>query len=353
MTNRQALVLLALMAAAAAACDRAPTAPAVDIASVVESTNPALAADLKPIKSTLPALFREAIATTEAEQGHVGVDALLSNWHDLQNQLKDDGASAERAAIQAKVAAIHTEELKVVLRGLGQPVLTRVLSGLTIDLASAQSRIAAQLHDDEANRANTLATQVRQKLASARGAIVVGDNTNALDQATQAATLLSGLDYYLIEAQRIAGLEALYPRAVDQLKTASTNRPALDALAQVERNSAAAREALRDGNRLDAQHKLEQARAQQINVVLQVFGPQTATDLVHQVEERTSMLRSSLTMLEAGGQDITHYQHMLGEVNDLVKRARSAADAGDAASALDLGSHAAGMLNALQHLTWK
>jgi hypothetical protein len=121
--------------------------------------------------------------------------------------------------------------------------------------------------------------------------------------------------------------------------------------ARVDALDAAARVALRSANRGTAQAKLAAVRAEQIQVVLRVLGAQTATTLVDRVAARAAQTRAVLAELDKNGRDVARYQRMLREANDLNVRAATAITKGDPATALDLGSHAAGLLNALQHLT--
>ena len=353
MVRRLASIGAVTLALGIAACDRAPTDPNLDVEALLAAANPSLSADIKPVGSTLPALFRESVARVEREQGKLGVAAALSGWRELQDQLKTLAARADRSAIQEKVEAIHDEELNIVLRTLGSPVLTRIMTDLSLDYASAEGRILmAQSTGADMTRVRSVNAQIRAKIEAARNAIAAGDYKGALDHASQAATLLSGLDYYLIELQRIGGLETLYPQAVEKLSKRE-DAAARALLARAQQVDAQARTALRSGNRQLAQQKLLQARAQQIDVVLEVAGPRAVRRLVEQVAARGDALRTAITALETNGYDVVRYRRMLNEAADLAQRAGTSADTGDNATALDLGSHAAGMLNALQHLTWK
>ena len=353
--TRANLGLLLVALGFLAACDSAPTDPGVDVEALISANNPGAAASIKPLSSTLPALFRESIAKVEAREGRIGVEALLSDWRNLQNDLKNEAPSLDRATIQAKIQAIHNEELHVVMQTLGTPVLTRVMSDVSVGLAETESQVAlARMGGADLSKIAPVLGQVRDKIASARGLIAGGESQRALDLAAQAATLLSGVEYYLVESRRITGVEGLFPLAVAKL-TADSTAPASarQALKEAQAADALARETLRGADRSAARTRLEHARAQQINVVLQAFGNEAATHLVSQVSARVAIMRATIDSLETAGQDVVRYQRMLREATDLATRAHDAAQKGDAATALDLGSHAAGMLNALQHLTWK
>jgi hypothetical protein len=171
MSLSRLLVALALVAA----CDSAPTDPNFDVEAMISASNPGAASSIKPLTSTLPALFRESIAKVEARDGRLAVEALLSNWRKLQNELKDDAPSMNRAAIQAKIQAIHNEEIQVVLQTLGTPVLTRVMSDVNLGLAETESQISiARQGGASLSNVAPVMDQVRDKAAAARGFISAG-----------------------------------------------------------------------------------------------------------------------------------------------------------------------------------
>ncbi|HEX6559404.1 MAG TPA: hypothetical protein VF021_08070 [Longimicrobiales bacterium] len=350
---RRTLAVIALITLPAVACDRAPTDPNLDVASLIAASGAVANGDLKPVTTTLPALFREAIAITQEQQGRVGVDALLGQWRDLQDDLTRIAPTSDRATVQARLDAIHAEELRIVLRVLGDPVVGRVIADASAGLATAETHLSTSAKPQDALQASAVVAQAREKMAGARAAAAANDLPRALDLGAQAVTLVSGLNFYLVELQRINGLEHLFPKAVAALQDGASNGKAQDLLAAAERSSIAARAALRDGDRQTAQKELDQARADQIDVVLTVLGAGVANQLVSQTARRSALLRDVIGSLDAGGRDVTRLKRMLNEATDLSRRAKLAFDKGDAATALDLGSHSAGMLNALQHLAWK
>jgi hypothetical protein len=349
---RRFLLLMVAAALFGAACDRVPTDPSFNVEYLLNA-DPSVTAGIKPLSSTLPALFREAVREANTRQGRLGADALLSDWRSLQQELKAHAPGSDRAEIQSKLAAIHNEELSIVVSALGNRAVVRTLSDTRVNLAETQAQIANEAaRGIDAGQASVVITQVKEKLNSAERALNAGDNIAALDYGTQAAALLSGLDFYLIETRRIPGLESLYPKAVEKL-SGEPNVSARGLMNDLSQINADARNALRAGDRWVAQAKLKQARDYQIQLVLRVLGAQAATDLVDTVTKRATQLRDSLTVIKAAGVDTRRFERMLNEAADLGSRARAAADKGDLATSLDLGSHAAGMLNALQHLAHK
>jgi hypothetical protein len=143
----------------------------------------------------------------------------------------------------------------------------------------------------------------------------------------------------------------MLPKAWSQLST-STDEKARALLDANKRASEAARTALRAGDREKAQQRLMTVRAQQVQIVLQAFGTQPVDQLLQQVDSRITMMRTALGALLTSGKDVTRYQHMLSEANNLARRAKAAAAKSDYATSLDLASHAAGLLNTLQHVSW-
>lgn len=336
-----------------AACDRTPTDPLFDVESMLAATDPAAAAGIRPLASTLPALFRESIANVEKQGGRPAVEALLSDWRRLQEELKTQAPTSNRATVQEKLAAIHDEELNVVITALSQRVVARVIDETASELAEARTQIAAQRIDGAAlTRIGAVAQEVQLKLAFAERSLSANKHRDALDLASQAAAVLGGLDFYLVEIGRIPGLETFLPQAINKLRQ-DASPAAQTLLAQVEQNDKVAQAALRSGDRVTAQRELGNVRTQQIQLVLSVLGPTTATKLVDQVAARADETRAIVATLDTNTFDVPRYQRMLNEAADLTKRARIAAAAGDGANALDLGSHAAGLLNALQHLIRK
>lgn len=344
--------LLLVFAAGLIACDQPTTAPSVDVQSMITAADPAAAANMQTLQQTLPALFREAVTKVDGESGKEGVDALLSDWRAHQNNLQKRAATADRAFIQRELEAIHNEELRVVYATLGNEAVSRAISETKLSLAESEALLqSARLDGLKTNGAN-IVEQVRAKVRAADALANAGKPVDALDMATQASTILSGLEYYLVEARRIGGIEALYPKAVSAIR-AGHDEAALALLKTTETANEAATAALHSGDRELAHQKLNDARERQIELVVKTLGPTAATTLVENITSRGSALRDSLAALEKSGSDISRYQRMLVEANDLSKRARIAIDKQDYATALDLGSHAAGMLNVLQHLTRK
>lgn len=346
------LLLTALIALSGTACERAPTSPELDdVAALLSPSHPAAAANARIYGATLPALFRESIANVERIEGRRGVDVLLRDWRSLQEDLKNEAPGTGRAAIQEKLAAIHRAELRVVERALGERVVTRVIGEANVALAEANAQITAAIAAGEnMSAAHSVAQQATEKLGRARSALTVSNTREALDAATQAATLVTGLRFYLLESKRVQGLETLYPRAVEQLSAGAAGSDA--DLQAIDALSARTRQALRAGDRSSAHQLLAETRAQQIRLVLRVYGAQAAADLVERVQHAAESTAVKVEIARRAGRDVARIDRMLREARDMHGRAAAALARGDAATAIDLGSHAAGLINAVQHQTW-
>lgn len=330
------LVFLAA-AALAAGCDRTPTG-VDDVGRLLPNSS-----------STLPALFRESITKVEHAQGPRAVDNLLLQWRTLQEELKTEAPTASRAATQAKLAAIHNEELKIVEKVLGPRVITRLIGDLNVGLAEARAHVmGAQAGGADMSSAWSVMQEIESKLSAARTAVAASKNREALDAATSATATLAGLRYFLVEGRRISGLESLLPRIAEQLKQQNDT----ETLARLEQLKRETSRALRSSDRTAAQLKLAELRRQNIAVVLQVLGAEAAERIIDDVDVRAREVLATVAALKASGRDIVKLERMTREAIDLNTRARAALKKGDAETALDLGSHAAGILNAVQHLTW-
>lgn len=324
-------------AALAAACDRTPTG-VDDVGALISSS-----------RSTLPALFRESIAKADRTDGPRAVDHLLAEWRSLQEELKAAAPNASRGAIQAKLAAIHNEELEIVEKVLGPRVVTRLIGDNNVGLAEARAHImGAEASGVDMAAARSVADEVEKKMTIARRALAAARTRDALDAGTGAAATLAGLRYFLIEGRRIAGLETLLPIVAEKLKAANDEAT----LAALQTLRTQTTEALRSDDRAASQLRLAELRRQNIKVVLRVLGNDVAARIVDDVDARAKEVRATVAELKTNGRDVLKLERMTREAVDLNSRARAALRKGDAETALDLGSHAAGLLNAVQHLTW-
>ena len=350
---RKPILIVALGAAVLAACDRGPTGLSPGDVDALLAASGLAAADSRTAGSALPLLFRESIAAIEKVQGHRGVEALLGDWRRLQEELKAEAPNAARSTVEAKLAQIHAEELRVVRSVLGNKGIIRLVNETNVGMAAVSLSIeAARAVGRDISRALALSEQIKQKLAATDRALIAKSATQALDHAAEAAGTLVHLKHHLLELQRVEGIETLYPRAVEKVREERGAIAVAALTAHLDIYNTRSRAALRSGDRKNAHESLALARAEQIRIVDQVLGREVAARLVAQVDTRAAEISANLNVLKSSGRDVLKQQRMLREAVNLQMRAATALDAGDSASALDLGSHAAGLLNALQHITW-
>jgi hypothetical protein len=287
------LSVLGLTATIAGGCDRTPTAPEMYyVAELLAISNPSARLDSRLSNNTLPALFRESIAKVESRQGRQAVQVMLSDWRALQERLKTEAPTAPRAVVQSRLAAIHDAELAIVERVLGSPAITRVITESSVALSDANAEIAAAASKGEdMAAARSVATDAGDKLEAARRALSASEPRTALETASQAATLIAGLRYYLVEARRIHGIETLFPEAVAKLSGPGSQDAGVAAL---ERLNAQTRAAVAAGDRARSHSLLSQARAAQIRIVLRAFGSTPATRLLAQVDERARAIAARM-----------------------------------------------------------
>ena len=333
---RRPVFLVLLLMAVSAACERAATGP-----SAIEEDR----ARARGAPNTLPVLFDEALRTAQQRNGHDALNTALKTWESRQAEVQAAYAARDPAALQARLQALRNEEIKLTVDVLGTGVVARALSESNLALMEARQRITeAAQQGAQTSAAETAADEITQLLSRAT-ALQSSEPERALAVATEAARLLATIDDTIIELRRLRGVESLFPEVAAQLKP--------DDLRAHARLQGEAQNALRDGERGLARAKLEAVRSEEIRLVLQASGERACEQLLGQVAASIGELRNSLNLLDADDGDALRLERMLATAHDLHQQARHAESAGDHARALDLGSHAAGLLNSMRHLLVK
>jgi hypothetical protein len=295
--------------------------------------------------NTLPVLFEEALRAAQRREGPQALERVLAIWQTRQAEVQAAHAAGDPGAVQGNLAAMRNEEIRFVLGVLGPGVISRVLSETNVGLANARFRlIEAAKQGAQTATAEVSAEEINQLLSRAT-ALAATDQPRALGLATEAAGLLSGIDDAIIDLRRLRGVETLFPDIATQLKSE-------DLRAHV-RLQSDAHAALRSGNRLQASQKLAAVRNEEIRLVLKATNNQASSQLLQQVDGSLNDLRRSLQAFKASGADAIRRERMLATAGDLYDQAKTAEARGDHAKALDLSSHAAGLLNSLRHLLLK
>ena len=342
LATRRTYLMLALLAGLAA-CDRTPTDPGLEQAL---SGSPAVFASSP---TSLSQLFRRAASDLKRDPNTRAADQQLDRWRRLNDEARSALRAGDRQTAQLKIEAVRAEEIAVVVRVLGNRAVSRVVRDVAVSLARVRLDLtSAGAAGKDIARAGSHVKQAAELLLSANKALESFEYASALDHATRASELVDGVSHYLITLRRIGGLEVLFADAVAKLGR-DRNSPAVTAMLLAhERWDAAARAALRQGDREQARQKLEAARTEQIRVVLFAFGPDVVRSLIDQVDVGMQATRKRLHLAEPAAAQ--RAAGMLTEAASLNARAASANNRRDVATALDLASHAAGLVNALQHL---
>jgi hypothetical protein len=329
--------LALLLLAASAACERAATDP-----SVLEADR---ATPSRGAPNTLPTLFNEALRTAQLRSGADAVNGALKTWEARQAEVQAAHAAGNPAGVQARLQALRNEEIKLIVGVLGPEVVTRALSESNAALADARRRITEAAQQGAQTGAAEVAAGEIDELLSRATTMSASDPARALGDVTEAARLLGNIDDAIIELRRLRGVESLFPEVAPRL--------APEALRRHARLQGDAQAALRSGDRAGARAKLEAVRAEEIRLVLQASDERAFIRLLGQVSAALGELRNSVQNAAASDGDLLRLERMLATAHDLHQQARQAEAAGDHARALDLGSHAAGLLNSMRHLLVK
>jgi hypothetical protein len=194
-----------------------------------------------------------------------------------------------------------------------------------------------------------MAGQAAELVSRAHAALRGSDYTAALDQATRASDVLDGVTHFLITLERIPALETQFAEAAARLSRERGSLAAQRMLVRLDAANQEARAALRSGDRERARQRLEVVRQEQIRIVLDVHGSRAVSRLLDQVETGLLATRPRIDEL-AQTRPAERANRMLAEAGSLHARAQRAFARGDPARALDLASHAAGLINAVRHL---
>jgi hypothetical protein len=330
-----------------AGCDRTPMDPTLEPGLDALLPVGARGAVYSPSPTSLPSLFRAAVISAQGGRGASSPEKLLSVWRQLNEEARLALKAGDQQTARAKVDALRAEELGIVQRHLGRRGVHRVVA----QVGEASARIGLRLAEStrDVSRVRPLLDQVAAAVRNANAALEAGDHAAALDQATRASDLLDSAAHFLITLQRIPALETQFPQAAAKVAREQGTAAAQALLADVDAANQEARAALRSGDRERARRRLETVRNEQIRVVLHVLGPRVVPSLIDQVDGGIAAAQPTVRRIAEPRQaDRAH--KMLIEAGSLNVRAQAALDAGDPATALDLASHAAGLVNAVRHL---
>jgi hypothetical protein len=339
--SRMTFVVIALMLAATG-CD-SPSDPLDgrgELAALLQA--PAAGTSL-----SLPALVYASVRTVYTEQGATAARALVAELRRAQHEARmaANGSAAERGA--ALVRGAHEEELRIVLRVLGGPVIGHVLHAVRTDAAELAARMdVVRSSGRPVRRAEQLMAQLESLLAEAVVAEQDGAALAALDAATRAAAAADAVRHALAEAQRVHGLEDLFADAAAAVRAGHGAAGADAILRRHDELARAAAATVSTGDRVRAHDALSQVRQEQISLVIETFGAGVVRRMLVEVADAAGEATAALAAERRAGRDVSRLQRMVETARDMQGRAAAALVAGDVAGALDLGSHAAGLIDA-------
>ena|SRR5688572_13560006 len=318
---------------ALAACEQATTDPSI---------RAEYAAALAGKPNTLPALLGEALLVAQRQQGNEAVAALLTDWEKRQAEVRATHTAGDRSAVQLKLQALHAEEIRIVLKVFGPDIVPRVIQESQRNLANTSARLHESARDGAAHVQAQVSTEEIQEMLERANSLGTQDPERALALVTQATEQLAAIDELLTNLRSVRSIETLFPEAAQKLSPA--------ALARHTQLQRAAALALGKDTRAEASLKLEAVRAEEVRIVLATFGNEIAAQILDEADAAIRDTRLKLNLMKDNGRDVLRLQRMLKSATDFYNHARTAEQVADYATALDHGSHAAGLLNSLQDL---
>jgi hypothetical protein len=341
---RSTIAIALLFILFVAGCDSAPSDPLdsrTDLSALLADGR-AAAPGL-----SLPGLVYSAVHRVYSEQGASAARALLADLRRLEQEVRAVSNGGNRGEAAAHGQALHAEEVRIVLRVYGDAIVSRVIEAVREDALRWALRVSAEEHAGRVvSGARELLARLDAQLAAAVTAQERGDAATALDAATRAAATGEVLRAALEDASRIDGLEDLFEKATQRLRSAQDAGGARSALARHAELYRAAEDAVRFGDGERAHAALKAVRDEQIRVVLAVLGPSSVERLLREASAGLAELKTMLQGAREAGRDVARLQRMAATSSDLLHRAVLARQAGDAEIALDLATHAAGLVNA-------
>jgi hypothetical protein len=344
MSRRLSVVLL--VAVLSAACDSTPSDPLDPRTDIAALLNGDPAAGTTPGLS-LPGLVYSAVHKVYSEQGASAARALVTDLRRMEEQGREALTAAGREPPFDRLGSVRREEMRIVLQVFGDAIVPRIIDAVLLEAVRLVEQVdGAELSGMAVPRARELLAQVDGQLAEATAALARRDALTALDAATRAGASAEAARHVLAGARRITGLEELFERAAVQLQTERGAVESRAALADYNALQRAAESVVRNGDRSRAHDALRAVRSEQIRFVLDVLGPAAVRQLVVEVAEGAGQVDQGIGAARQAGRDVARLERMSVVSRDMLQRAQAALETDDVGLALDLGSHAAGLVNA-------
>jgi hypothetical protein len=344
---RRCLALASLAAGVLlAACEGDVSEPLADRADVVALLDGRSAAGHYPAHS-LPGLLQAAIRTVYTEHGAGAARALVDDLRRAREQTRLARAGGDGVVAAWGAEAARAEELEIVLRVFGDGVAQTTVLALRGE-ASRLADEAARAPAAARQRSEELLAELGRHLEAAEAAAGPTAARTALDYAVKAGALADRAHHLLADSRRIAALPELFDGAVARLRSQDGGDAARTRLAEYNALQRRAEDIVRNGDHQRAHAALKAARDEQIRVVLELAGAEPVGRLLHDAEAALDELDVALAASRSAGRDVTRLGRMAVSARDMIGRSTAALAEGDAATALDLGSHAAGLINTLR-----
>lgn len=308
------------------------------------------AAALTGVPMSLPALVQSSIFKVYSEHGAQAARSMVMNLRRLQEQARTAAAAHPGEQAAARERALHAEQIGIVLRVFGDDVVLHVIDAVRTDLTGLEDRLPALGNGEEGSavRARDLIAQVAELLTDAEAAAEAGARRAGLDAATRAAALTESVRGAFAESLRLHGLEDLFSEAQRRTRELAGADVLRGMNSEMQRLKAHAQDAVRSGDRQRAHEALAAVRSEQIRIVIDVLGAGAVRGVLDAADESVVELRTTIAAAKRSGRDVARLERMLASARDMLIRAEDALTEADAAAALDLGSHAVGMINALR-----
>lgn len=277
---------------------------------------------------TLPSLLHDAIRTVQRERG---TDAARLQLERVRG-IRTDAALAADSALD--------RQIRLVLEVMGDAMVPQAL-----EATQARLRVLSAAMDSATGTSPELAewrARAAAQLDAAAQAQAEGNAPLALARTVAAAEAAARLRRELLAGRRVHSLPELFVQARSRIDSVAGPRAA-ELLAEHARLTAAARAAVAKTDRRAAHRALSAQRAEEIRLTVGTLGPDVAAAVVADVERALAALKPAL------GSN-ARLQRMHRAAHDLQVRSARELEKGQPESALDLGSHAASLTNALMFI---
>jgi hypothetical protein len=340
-----AVVLAATIAAGA--CDDAPVDPLdprTDVTSLLSSD--VASADRSLL--AMPGLLHAAVRRVYTDRGMAAARALALELRLLHEQAQASRSDGDGDTGTAELQRLQAEEIRIILQVFGNPVAGRMVDAVHAESYQiAQSIAQAEAAGRPVQNAREALSRIHVLVAEGRASLEFGDAASALAAAGRAASEAARARRDLASATRLPNLATLFDEAVAQLRSNDPDT-AEQIVAKYAALHRAVNQAIQSTNRDRAHATVDVLRRDKIQFVLTVLGSAAVERTLLTVSAAQVEIAADVAAADAAGHDVLRLQRMLQTARDLHGRADRALTSGDAAKALDLGSHAADLINAVR-----